>query len=905
MAKAKLPLPVQVAKQNSADQDKKTAGTKPAERADVDKEGRREPADKKKEEEQVKFWLGRIALAKEENRDWHEVQLKRLRAYVLGTVHDDGAKGLVRTNLIFSTIATNCPHIYAKDPEIEVSLTDAVPRTSYGVYKDFARSLQSVLDSLFTRGAKLKLRAKSAVRSTMTTAVGWAKVIYQCDVREDPLTASRMNDTQDNIQRVLTLIEQINRGEAEGDTGDLAAKKMELEEQMQALSDHREVSTVHGIVIDRVLTEDMLLLDLTIKDFDYYVEADAMAHGLWVTADRYQDLFGYKVPTGATTFDRPEAKPEERTSQSAVKPGANKPPTYYRVWEIWHKTANTVLTVAEGATTWARVPYQPKNVGARWYPFFGLAFNPVDGRWRPMSDVELLTELQDEYNTTRTNFAEARKSAIPVMIVRTGGDLTPDDIENIKNRKINQIIAVEGTPGTALSNEIVFLPAAEINPTVYDTSPIRADFELVSGTADAARGNITKAKTATEAEILQQGLMSRGDERRDVMEDWVGEMAQYSAEILLDVLTRPQVARLVGTEAAQKWPTLSRDRIFEMVQLRIKAGSAGRPNQQKEREQWIALLPEIQKTIEQVFTLQLNGDVRLARTSIELLRETLERFDEYIDLDRFIPPEMQDGDGQDAQSQMMAEMLKLKQQIQALTDENTKIQDELQKTQGEVDSAKRGEQVKLFQAQEDAKMAEEQARRADALKAEEARYRNEELRRKNTAETLSQTRQLNFQKQLEELKIASQERIEKYKIDAQAKLQAEQAIRDAALQAETLKSGEKVAADKNKSAQSIAADKNKAATGMAGDKNKTTVATAKMGADTTVKTTKMGLDAAAAVQVDEAQQVATEGQVLGKLADAIDKLAEVVGADSVPVRGANGLIERVKKVPKAKPKAKK
>lgn len=863
---------------------------------DVDKEGRRKPEDELKEGDQVKAWASRITQAETENEDWFTKDLKRLRGYVTGEQHNDGQPGLVRTNLIWSTISTNLPHIYARDPQIEVSLTDAVPKEQYQVYKAFGKSLQSVMESLFVRGGKLKLRAKSNVRAAMTTSIGWCKVIYQQDVRKDPIVQGRINDTQDNIQRVLTLIQQIEKGESTGDTGELESKKLELQEQMKALASDVEVATAHGIVIDRVLTEDLLILDASIKDFDYYVEADAIAHRFWVTKDKYQDLFGYALPEGATPYDRPESKPAENAKPTTTPVGGVKPPVYYACYEIWHKGANTVYTLVKGAKTWTRAPYQPENVGERWYPFFGLAFNPVDGRWRPMSDVELLTELQDEYNTTRTNFAEARKSSIPVLIVRKGGDLTEQDIENIKNRKINQIIAVEGTPGKPIANEIAFLPTAVLDPKVYDTSQIRSDFEMVSGTADAARGNIEKVKTATEADILQQGLMSRTDERRDVMEDWVQAMAQYSAEILLEVLTRPQVARLVGEEAAQGWPQLSRDRIFEMVELRIRAGSAGKPNEQKERENWLQLLPIIQQTITQVFQLQASGGTALAKASLELLGETMQRFDEYIDLDKFIPPEMRDGsDGADQTGQMMQQLVQLQQQVQQLTEQAQKDQEDLQAAQQAASLAQQGQQLKMQQSQEAAQLESQKQAAADARAARELDAKRAEQRSKNNQDALNLARTLTFNEDLEKLRLASAERIEVMKLRLQddhekRKLDAQQKQADA-----SLKSNEDQGAAALASSEKLAKQKNQSTEKVAGGKDKTTVATAKLGQ---AAKTAAGESEAAPASAD---------QVLSKLADAIDNLAAATAGDRVPERNPKtGLIDRVKIVPKptAKPKAK-
>lgn len=908
---------------------KKPAPTvpEPAPRKDVDENGRRKPpggaAGAEKEAKEIEVWAGRVALAKAANKDWHEVEIPRLRKYVTGEAHSDGGTGLVRTNLIFSTIATTCPFVYARDPQIQVSLTDAVPRDAYKVWKDFAGSLESILGSLFIKGAKLKQRAKSGVRSAMTTAVGWAKVIYQEDTRKDPIIQARINDTQDNIQAIKTLIAQIKAGEASGE--DLAGQKLELRQQMAALKADREVSVQHGMIVDRVLTEDILILDETIKDFDYYLEAEAIAHGLWFTEDKYQDTFGYKPPEGCTPFAKPltEAKDGQAAPSLPNVNGAGvKPPKYLRVWEIWHKRSNTVYTIVEGGRTWARPPYQPKNVGERWYPFFALAFNPVDGRWRPMSDVELLTELQDEYNTTRTNFAEARKSAIPVLIVRAGGELTEADIKRIEERKINQIIVVEGTPGSPIEQEIAFLPTAEIDPAVYDTTPIRNDFDMVSGTADAARGNIDKAKTATEADILQQGLMSRADERRDQCEEWIADMAQYSAEILLDVLKPAQLERLIGAEAAARWPEMSRHQVFELVQLGIKAGSSGKPNEQKNREQWIQLLPEIQKTIEQVFALSASGDPRLARTSLELLKETLERFDEYIDIDRFIPPELLD-DETDAYTQMQQALAQCQQQVQQAQEQAQKAMEEAQKFKIEAQAAKSGEQAKLLEAERDAERKDEQMRLEQDAKREQARLADATARRQNTAEALRHTRELAHKERIHKMDLQAQAELDarqaereekKLKADTERaekdrKQKADQAEADRKLKAQEgeatrehasregdkeRKAGAAEAGKDRESQETLAEGKNKTTEKVAANKNATTEKVAKDGNKTKAAIAEGGGDAPAP-------------DTTAKLANALDRLADVLEADQVPIRDKSGKIERVVKEvkPRKKPQERK
>src|SRR5690606_18374273 len=101
---------------------------------------------------------------------------------------------------------------------------------------------------------------------------------------KDPIIQARINDAQDNLKRINYLIECIENGAEPGKSKEeYEAERQELELQLQALEQQLEVVAAEGLVIDRVLTEDILILDPTIKDFDYYVEARAIAHGLWFT----------------------------------------------------------------------------------------------------------------------------------------------------------------------------------------------------------------------------------------------------------------------------------------------------------------------------------------------------------------------------------------------------------------------------------------------------------------------------------------------------------------------------------------------------------------------------------------------------------------------------------------------
>lgn len=696
------------------------------------------------------------ALKHQRNRG-DEKRYRELREYVRGDVGDDGEAGLVRTNIIHSNFAAILPQIYAKNPEIAVTPSEAAGKTAQWV-PEFCKTMQAVLGRKFVKEGRLKKRAKSAIRSAMTTSVGWAKVSWQKDIRKDQLIENRIADTQDNLQRIRHLIEEIK--EDDDSKCELEAKQGELEQQLIALQKQVEVSTVSGIVIDRVLTEDIFILDDTIYDFDQYEQAESIAHRVWMTEEGYEQAFGRDVPKTSTKYGQNKEESSRATHDDEGKS------QLVAVFEVWDRVSNTVYTICSGADEWARDPYQPDTIGERFYPFFALAFNPVDGRVEPVSDAELLIELQDEYNTTRTNFAEHRKENLPTRVFRKNGDLTDNDINALANRRANQWVGIEGNPDTPIDKDIAILPNPPVDPATYDVQPILRDAEMVLGAGDAAKGVINKAKTATEAEIMAQGLQSRVGERQDVVEDWIGEMAQYAAELCLQEMTLPEVQRVAGASAV--WPQMSKKDIFDLVNIEIRAGSAGRPNKAKEREQWGQLLPQVQQAVTQIAQMREAGQNDMAETMLKLLEETLRRFDERIDIESFLPPAKEGDQPPQIPPELQQQMQQMQQVMQQMQEENAQLKQvaEGKSIDSENERIKIDAQMKMKAAEIEA--AEKRTVMESDVRLEEARIRAEsDARAKIEAEAI--------RAELEREKIASQERIALAQAMMQASSQAQQA----------------------------------------------------------------------------------------------------------------------------------
>lgn len=590
-------------------------------------------------DELAKKWGQRIAHARQHWDKFHK-RVRHNRKTVAGFNWEADPKTKefyrLRANLIQGTITAVLPAIYARNPEIS-----AVPLYKADNLKLFCKTLETVTNRHLER-ADLKGRAKASVRSALTSSYGIVKVMYQRDIKQDPIIRSRINDTQDNILEVERLLAEIQDPDQRND---LEAKRAELTQLMASLNEQVEVTAAEGLVIDRVLTEN-LIIDPGVCEFWDYRDADWHCQVIPMKKSQAEATYKVKLDKAKAYHDGMQSSAKDGRFASAS--ASLDEDRQIAILEIWDKTTQRVYTMAEGCDYWLREPFSPPKAGERWFPFFLLPFQVVDGQFVAPSLVDLTERLQDEHNEARDRFNKHRDLCLPGWVA--GGDINEKSIKRFTDSELGEVTIVD-TEGKPINQVIQPRQHPPIDPTVYDTSAVRYDWEQVTGLQDAARSTVVKPKTATEASILQQSLSGRVSEFRDQVEDWLQEISQYAAQILLFELTPPQVERIMGPPDVQviqtggapmevqvkpyDWPELSREQVFDMIEMKIRAGTTGAPDKLEQQEAWTKVLPIVQGLVTQIMQVQAAGQD--AEPLINLLRETLKRFDERIEAEMFIP----------------------------------------------------------------------------------------------------------------------------------------------------------------------------------------------------------------------------------------------------------------------------
>ncbi len=589
----------------------------------------------------AKKWASRIEAAKK-HYEKHHKRFKYNRTLVAGFNYSADPKSSDfykhRANLIHGSISAILPNVYARNPEIS-----AIPTYKSKSLKKFCETIEKVTNVELAQ-AGLKERAKSAVRSALTCSIGALKVMYQRDIAEDPIIKSRIEDTQDDIKNIERLMREIDNEE---NRTDLDAKKEEYQNLMKSLSEQLEVVAAEGVVIDRIFPEN-LLIDPTVIDFFDYEQAGWMCQIIPMKKSEAEGLFKKKLDK-AKTYDDSSSKESTSLSLESEDEGDKQ----IAILEIWDKTTHSVYTMADGCNFWLKDPYSPDKVGQRWYPFFLLPYQVVDGQFIGPSIVDLTEKLQEEHNKARDRYNAHRDLCLPGYVA--DGSVSEKSIKRFSLAGFGEIVVFD-SDGKPINQTIAPKTYPAIDPVVYDTGNVRQDWEMVTGLQDAARSTVVESKTATEANIMQQSLSGRVNEFRDQIEDWIQDIAQYAAQILIQELTPDQVERIMGppveetiyvdgmpqviTAPSYDWPQVtSKEEVFDMVEMHIRAGTTGAPDKMQQQDAWQTILPIIQGQIEMITQAQATG--MSADPIINLLKETIKRFDERLDPEQFIPKQQQ------------------------------------------------------------------------------------------------------------------------------------------------------------------------------------------------------------------------------------------------------------------------
>lgn len=220
-------------------------------------------------------------------------------------------------------------------------------------------------------------------------------------------------------------------------------------------------------------------------------------------------------------------------------------------WEIWDRDHKKVVTISPGHKKKLREIDWPEELldkdGNALSPATMLSFNPVPGEAYPVSDIKLFEPLLLEKIKARSIQVNHLKRWNRQIFMKP--DLmTPENKANFKNAIDGAIIEIQGK-----ANEDFFVPPyAPVQSDIYGIeNAIDQDLREIQGQSPMDRGAPFKTNTRSvwEARYTLQGSGSRSEERRDIVEDFLAEVARKLLGIIQKKFDIPRLARIVGNRS--------------------------------------------------------------------------------------------------------------------------------------------------------------------------------------------------------------------------------------------------------------------------------------------------------------------------------------------------------------------
>ncbi|NEH87758.1 hypothetical protein GR239_27655 [Rhizobium leguminosarum] len=358
-------------------------------------------------------------------------------------------------------------------------------------------------------------------------------------------------------------------------------------------------------------------------------------------ARRWKDVtwVARRVPMTDEEFDK--RFPEGRASLAANGAGSNhgtnqteraqnEGKTY--VWEIWCKSENYTVWIAEGSPIALEVSEPPLKL-ARFFPCPRPAFGTLStSSLIPVPDYVYYQQQCDEIDmlTKRVN---KLTDQLRLKIFYPSGDGSVSPAIEKAMRPENDTVMVPIPEWAAFTDKggskaIVTLPIDEVQKVIVACIEVRKqlveDVYQITGISDIVRGDTQASETATAQRIKSQWGSIRIRDRQAELARFARDIVNLAGEIICDQF-QPETLMLVSgiqlPTAAQKQQVQMQMQQQQMQQQQaaMRAQQMGQPAPPPQPPQ---IPPEVQKmmeqpTIDEVVQLLRNDSVRGFRIDIE------------------------------------------------------------------------------------------------------------------------------------------------------------------------------------------------------------------------------------------------------------------------------------------------
>ena len=549
----------------------------------------------KAEEEEVQKWADRIKVGETfRGADGRKEAWVNMKSYYRNQFEPD----VVSVNLIYSHGRQLIPSLYFQNPVIECSAL-------WPGWEQKAKILEAV-DNMVLKKMRVKEQLKLIIQDAYLYDYGIRKVGYDAEFGYDPtgslwaeifkelgieLEEKERGEFNTFITREFPFFLHIppNRFVVDPDTDG------------PGFETSRWVAECFYRPVDEVIADDRY--EHVPKDLEARYVVQAQGNSLVVSPKKEG------VDYGDSKFGRDKER--------------------VKLWEVWDKEEKRIRVLIEGMRGFARDVEDIVNL-KNFFPYDRLCFNPVSDEHYSTSDAMYIEKQQIEYNDATTQEQVHRRKENLKLIYEEGA--FDPDVEEPKLLSGQVGVGIKCRPGSIAGpqGKILVLTPSMSRDIPMARQAIREDIREILAVGPNQLGQeMGRRKTATEAGLIEQSVKIRGDERRDLIADFIGRSVEDVNQILFKFWDTPDVVEVVGPEGSGFVPWTGEFLEGEYALSIVPNSTLPRSKEQYKKE--VVQLYEV-----------LNGDPYVDQK--ELRRILLDAFEEF-NTDRLLLAQPQDQPG--------------------------------------------------------------------------------------------------------------------------------------------------------------------------------------------------------------------------------------------------------------------
>lgn len=489
-------------------------------------------------------------------------------------------------NIVYATVNAVIPSIYAKNPNVEITMTEKAAEEFGVVLEHLANKLASMRSA---PGVNLKPKArKSIVRCEIMNEawimIGWVKrensaEQAQADIARLGTELAEAKDAK-TVERVegelLALEETIDLLDPPGPF----VKSFRADQViLDTGASEDDTSDCNWMMVETMFPTNYLNARYRIKNPDgTYANAYKPSHvvdaGATSSTENVQNeidnfrMFDYEkdAPNNYGYSDRQSYERGKRT----------------KCWYAFDKVKRRFYLFADNDFTWPIWCFEDPYHFPDFFPMEKLQYHTDPKQVRVRGEVSHYLDQQDEINTIVDEGNRAR-IALRDNTFYDSNVLTPKDAEDIVLNANKKIKGVPVPDGKKLIDLIMAPPLPNLQfQFLWDKTSAKQAVNMISGIGEAQRGEQFKTNTTNQA-IEQYSSVSgvRLDEKRDAIEDFIGAVMYKVLFLCLQFMPAETVAELVGSQYApivqSSWRNMTASEIRKLVVCTVEGGSTQKP----------------------------------------------------------------------------------------------------------------------------------------------------------------------------------------------------------------------------------------------------------------------------------------------------------------------------------------